>query len=191
MLSNFRTQFETLLTQKIEASKKWSAPNVNVTVHKLFDYVQYFNSLECDEIFLDGRTTDNVPMIAELRDMIIPNSVRLVAGDRRYDDMLARERVPEGWVEFNYGEWMNTLTIFRGYFKKDLTSNMIYVSDMKVDKCVSDISEVVAVNNMAKFDGVGYIPIWLKDPYPALFNSAVQQTTIFNLLDYYIADLKF
>lgn len=175
---------------KVEAAKKWRATGIRTNLERIFKYIAFFNSLDEDVVFVEGRTINDIPIIAEFKDFIIPNSVRLVAGDRRYPDMLERDLKPEEF-EFSYGEWMVLLTQFRGYFKKDLSSDMVMLSDLKLNKSVTDITDVVPVNGKVKYEGVPFIPIWLKDLYTPMFNSTAANLTIDLLFEYYVADMKF
>lgn len=175
---------------KVEAAKKWKASGIRTNLERIFDYIAFFNSLDEDVIFVEGRTINDIPIVSELKDFIIPNSVRLVAGDRRYPDMLQRETKPEGFT-FSYGEWMVLLTQFRGYFKKDLSTDMVMLSELRLNKSVTDITDIVPVNGNVKYEGVPFIPLWLKDLYTPMFNSTAANLNVDLLLEYYVGDMKF
>lgn len=194
--------FLTDLTNKVEVSKKWRATGIRKCVTHIMNYISFFNSLEEDVIFVDGRTIDQIQIPSEFKDFIIPNSVRLVAGDRRYPNIVLRDSDPTGTVifesendsitfKYNYLEWMNLITQFRGFFKKDLSSDMISLSELRLNKSISDISDIVVVNNEVKYEGVDFIPLRIVEPYELIFSSNAQKTSVAEMLEYYVANWKF
>jgi hypothetical protein len=100
----------------------------------IFKNIDYINTVrELDKRLYDMRELDEIEIIVEFKDFILPKSVKIDASDLDAVELLTPvESVPNG---INYADFLNAMAEFRGWFRSDLKQNMIKISDLK--KCVS------------------------------------------------------
>jgi hypothetical protein len=133
--------------------------DVKNLVHTIFCYIHYFNSLAEDTRMIDSREISEWPILNEFKDFIMPNSVRYESGNRQFADVLVRNTEPIEGFKPNYTNYLDTLSRFRGIFKKDASDNRVMLDSLRVDRSFEEIRSIAG--NAVKLNKVHYI----NDPF--------------------------
>lgn len=180
-------RFAKKLEARAYAQKKVSKPDW-ICLGKIIDFINYVNSLDegCYQVF-EGRLIDDILIPKEFADFIIPKSVRLIPGDRKFTDLLVRGNVKECPV--TYDQLMNAYDTFRGNFKRDSFVDMITIGSLRVDKSLNEVISNICLDDVCHVDGLG-IPIEVKADINVIekryFNQSLE-----DVVDDYLHNLKF
>lgn len=152
------------------AQKKTSRKSNEVedVVRKIFGYIKYFNGQPENTTMISGHELSNWPILNEFKDFIMPNTVRYEAGNRLFNDVLVHSELikddPEN-PKFSYSEYVNLLSEFRNFFKKDATDGKVMLDTLRVDKSFEDVRAVGARYGeevLCHYVGDAFIPVPLK-----------------------------
>lgn len=158
-------------------------------LHTIFSHVIYFNSLAEDTMTVGDRPIESWVILNEFKDFILPNSIRFENGNRLFNDLLNRPVLPASFKP-DYNSYNDALKQFRNWYKKDANDNVTRLSDLRVNKSLSDIWSIVASQTgKVRYIDNSFVPIILsnfnvgqKDSY---FTNEVNE-----ILEDYIKDIK-
>jgi hypothetical protein len=161
-------RFLKMYASRAAAQKKISRKpeEVEKVVRRIFDYIKYINGLPEDTtIVLDHQLSD-WPILNEFRDFIMPNTVRYEAGNRLFSDVLIHSEPYGGDVsQLSYSEYVDLLSEFRNFFKKDASDGKVMLDTLRVDKSFEDVRAVGACcwhKMYCHYNGDAFIPVPLK-----------------------------
>lgn len=143
------------LSLRIENQKKISVSSKDIeeVVEKMYSVIRYFNSLDEYTILLFGGVDiKEVKVLKEFSDFIVPAAVRFDPTDLRSKNLAVKENFNSCPV--TYLEYVNLCDKFRSFFKKDASTDMVSLADLKrsvtltsvIDKASSNIEGVFKVN---------------------------------------------
>jgi hypothetical protein len=156
-------KFEVLvqkLNERAEAQKRVSKYD-RTSLEIICNFINYVNSLDEDTLRVFDRDFDDIVIPTELKDLVLPKSVRLIPGDRRTEDILLRPEINSKPCA-SYAEYMNAVDQFRGYFKKDSKSDMVTLSSLRVDVSLVEVLDRICSDDKAKVTNQGVYPITVK-----------------------------
>lgn len=189
------------LAMKVKANAKIrvNESEVEKVVDRLFDYVDYFNSLPEYTYFVFDRHINDIQLLDELKPFIIPDSVRLHPTDIRTKDLLVRSSLSEKAEKeaYSYVDLVNLMSNFRRFFKSDINDRMFSLGSQRVPKSLADVEAIMACklngNLTINYQDTAFIPVELiaavgKDLYREdYFNCS----DIKILLSDYFANMRF
>lgn len=234
-------QLAMMLKEKLKAQKKISKINPDLCFDRLSYYLTYFNSLEEDTFIVFGHPISDIKIPSELKDFILPNSVRYDSGDRRCIDLLIRpafapfyhkyewketviengktvevDRVKEVKYtldDLNYNDWINLISMVRGAMKRSADEDMVSLDSLRINKSFEEVRPIASYHNgmidkdakyktdthyfstLQKFSvnytGNPFVPVPLKNVGYNMFNTSYFNSVDSEVLDDFIAILKF
>lgn len=182
---------EDLIARIDEVAEKQMSINRKMHVkgitQTIFHHIMYFNSLEEDTMNIDNRPIESWIVLNEFKDFVLPNSIRFENGNRLFEDLLSRassDFIP------NYNDYHDALKEFRNWYKKDANDNIVKLSDLRVNKSLSEVWPIIAdANGKVRYLDNSFVPIIInqlnvgqKDYY---YNNDISI-----ILDDYIKDIK-
>lgn len=156
-------KFEVLvqkLNERAEAQKRVSKYDMT-SLNVICNFINYVNSLDEDTLRVFDRDFDDIVIPTELKDLVLPKSVRVIPGDRRTEDVLLRPETKSA-VCTSYAEYINAVDQFRGYFKRDSKSDMTTLSSLRVDVSLVEILDRICLDDRARVTNQGTYPIAVK-----------------------------
>lgn len=156
------------MVDKVDAQKKVKVDvkEIRSTLSNLYDVIKYFNSIdEYTTLVFGGVDIHDVKILKEFSDFIVPAAVRFDPTDLRSKNLAKREGVVS--APFSYVDYVNLCDTFRGYFKKDASTDTVSLSDLKksqnltsvIDKASNQRNDSYVVNYGTQV----YYPIRLDD----------------------------
>lgn len=183
------------LVKKAMAQKKINIKEEDVKrlMCDLLKVVNYFNSIdEYTTMIFDGTLVADVKVMKEISDFIVPSAVKFDTTDLRAKDLALNEGIDK--APMSYGDYINLCDEIRGIFKKDATTDMVSLSELK--KSVSLVSVIDRVSNqVGKEQKVNYgtqiyYPLRL-DPITFLYEDRHFNALETDLLNDYMANFRF
>jgi hypothetical protein len=171
--------------------------NCSETVRDIFKYISYFNSMEEDQMLIDGRPISEWKILNEFVSFIYPNSIRYESGNRFYSDLLVREKTN---FKPKYVEYHNLITRFRGFYKKDALSDVVPLQSLKVDKSFEEVRAYASVLSTADGDDKKDLVRYVDKPFIPIpikgFINLVDKDIYFNsdkdtVIEDFIVDIYF
>lgn len=159
---------------------------------KIFSYIIMFNGLAEDTTILNNHPLTDWPILNEFKDFICPNSIRWKAGDKSFVDVLSRNFELENHSltdslkrnDIDYNDYLNALSEFRSFFKKDATNDFVSLASLRVDKSIADVSDFIVLSDgRCHYLGEPYLPILKVTLDDEMITSLVQNW-------YFNADIK-
>lgn len=190
---------EEKFTERALACKRIRVDETNVksTVAKIMKAINYFNSLkEHDAVaFETSMPLNQIKVLNEFSCLVKPASVRLDPNDRRTNNLLTLEN---SVMPFGYNEYLDACITWRGYFKKDISDNIITLDTLRIHKSLMDTLSNVALPSegepavyKVRYDGSPFIPIYLNDLALGLFRKDYFNASDDDVIDDYFATLTF
>lgn len=178
-----------------DANGKISSPSaVEEVITKILQVIDTINAKEERLAMIMDRPLENVVIINEFRDFIMPDSVRQDVSDMRTNDLLER-RVPDVKLEISYNEWLDLQSTFRSWFKKDMQSETSNLGQLRVRKSLVDILPCCRIKNNDNPDAYDvrawdepFIPVDLNPGVRVLLRSDWFNTSADFILDDYISE---
>lgn len=179
--------------KKIRIGKK--VEEFDAVVSAIVYFIRYFNSLPIDTAMVWDRPLSEIPILDEFKDLVMPNSVRYDSGDRRHSDLLVRDNYNDGKPFGDYNRYMNILSTFRNFYKKDASESITYLSALRVDKSLEEVrvkgSCMMGPDSpKVNYSSAPYIPIPLKCMY-VLFENNYYNATDVEIVKDWIANIQF
>jgi hypothetical protein len=152
-----------LIVARVKSSKKTGAKDESVDlvlskIEKVFDAIN--NAGEFDEVIsFNGVniTIDDIDVPTELKSLIMPKSVRVIAGDRRSVDVRVRDKVSK--LTISYDEYLNAILSLRAFFKREGLGEVTKVGDIRKDVALFDVIFICAAGEACHDEGTVYWPI--------------------------------
>lgn len=176
-----------------DAKTKVDAPlTVREVITKILQVIDTINAKEERLAIVMDRPLENVIIINEFKDFIMPDSVRQDVSDMRTNDLLER-KVPDTKLEISYNEWLDLQSTFRSWFKKDMQSEISNLSQLRVRKSLVDILPCCRIKSNDNPDAYDvrawdepFIPVDLNPGVRVLLRSDWFNTSADYVLDDYI-----
>jgi hypothetical protein len=132
----------------------------------MYEFISYFNSLdEYDNSVFNNIPLQDVKVLNEFADFITPSAVRFDTADLRSKNLVITEIVKD--AHYDYGEYINLCDIIRGLFKKDATSDVSSLADLKKSQSLTSVidraSNMIDGTHLVNYGTQMYYPIRLKD----------------------------
>jgi len=169
---------------------------IDQTLNKIWDYINYFNSLpEFTETIFEGRKLEDIEVANEWKDFIFPESVRLDPTDLKTENLRVVVNGSGEPSEFNYNDWLNLQLTFRSWFKLDLSQTTTNLAVCRAPKAMMDILPIASFNKGKGFNDVRsiddpFIPIPLKKEVAVLFRNDYLNTTSEQVVSDWIAKFR-
>lgn len=166
---------------------------LNATVGNLFNFIDYVNgSGEFDRLFREVEN-DVVEIPKEFSAFIMPFEVKWSSVEFRSKDLLIHATNSANPYS-SYLDFLNDCDLFRSYFKKDVSSDMVKVIDVHKSVNLTDVidraSSVIAGNNLCHDNSSAYVPIPI-DLVSKLFKDTYFNSTVDDMVDRYLSTLNF
>lgn len=135
-------------------------------VSNLFDYIMLFNSdvTVNSNTILGGKSWNEIPVLNEIKDFIIPNSVRYDPSDRAWTDLLLN-RIAEKEIDvksLSYQGYIESMILFRSLFKMTISEDFCYLSDIKKDLSLADVIAKSVRDEKCIYNSTPFIPLYIK-----------------------------
>lgn len=156
-----------VFSQRAKAQKrisKWGKDEENLIL-EIFNYIWYFNSLDENISDILNHHISEWPILNEFKDFIMPNSVRYESGNKAFNDVLIHQKVHVDESRLSFNRYLDLLSIFRGFFKKDANSDYVGLDTLRVDKSFEDVRVIGSCcwrDLHCRYVAQPYIPIPLK-----------------------------
>lgn len=152
-----------LIVDRVKSSKKTGAKDESVQnvldkIEKVFDAIN--DAGEFDEVIsFNGVniTIDEIEVPTELKTLIMPKSVRVIAGDRRSVDVRVRGKVAK--LTISYDEYLNAILSLRAFFKREGLGEVTKISDIRKDVALFDVIFICSAGEACHDEGTIYWPI--------------------------------
>lgn len=168
-------------------------------INTILKYIDYFNSLGEFETRVLDRNLDEIIILNEFKDLIIPRSVRYNPSDLRTKDLLKRSGKPNGYSKLNYSEFIFAQINFRRLFKKDISSNITTLASIKVNKSLTEVmpyvGKVTTSNGgikefVVKYDSAPFIPLFINGSVLDVFEENYWNASIKDAIRNYVLGLN-
>lgn len=154
-----KPQFESMIA-RVNALKKTKVEEKEIRriMTGVFNAIDQFNVLlsEYNKRFWDYDLSE-IPVLNEFKDFVLPASVKVNAADVQCKDLIDREQTYLTYpmekkqnlldviqVINSLSSYLDLLAEFRGIFRSDSTSNITYLSELKKNVSLSEISSKCA-----------------------------------------------
>lgn len=152
-----------LIVDRVKSSKKTGAKDESVQnvldkIEKVFDAIN--DAGEFDEVIsFNGVniTIDEIEVPTELKTLIMPKSVRVIAGDRRSVDVRVRGKVTK--LTISYDEYLNAILSLRAFFKREGLGEVTKIGDIRKDVALFDVIFICSAGEACHDEGTIYWPI--------------------------------
>lgn len=159
-----------MISSKFNAARKISR-NIEDDVLVIENYIQAINSVGEFEVLLNGYPFDEIQIPNEFKEFVAPRSVRMIAGDLRFEDLLSRPTAPKKVP--SYAEFKNAVMAVRSAYKADPNDNMTPLNEIRKDMCLADVIKISNIQTRGCFDeGLSYFPIQLSERVSALIGAS-------------------
>jgi hypothetical protein len=154
-----------LIVDRAKSSKKTGAKEESVerVLSKIEMVLDAINSAgEFDEVLsFNGVniTINDIDIPSELKSLIMPKSVRVVAGDRRSVDVRVREKAVK--LALSYNDYIDAILSLRAFFKREGLGETTKVGDIRKDVALFDVIFTSSVGEACHDEGTVYWPIEL------------------------------
>lgn len=126
--------------------EKDGTPKVFNAIDVIIKMIEFLNSFSSDEESLpDGTRIDDFQIPVEFKDFILPKSVRFVAGNKTFTDLLDRQVELENVKSFancwtsKLLEYNMAVAELRSITKESEVDRLVTVGSVRVDKSLSDV----------------------------------------------------
>ena len=151
---------------RVKATHKVSNQDKEVKedVECIADAIRRFNALRENAYEVDGVLLEKIPILDEFKDFLLPNSVRYDSSYRAFPDLLKRNNDLESGdtYKFNLNEYVNACDRLRTNCKSDMKSRVSMLSDIRVNKSLSDVFPYIVHDGFVRMPEHGFVPIALK-----------------------------
>lgn len=161
---------------------------------KIFNYIKYFNTLDQDSTLVfpdDPKTLDRIPILKEFSEFILPSSVKLIAGNRRMEELLVYWDSSKVDKSLSYSDYLNVIDTFRGYFKKDASNDIVTLDSLKKELSLSDVLSRLQLDDSVNYDSDPFIPIKLNQDVRILIGTKFMQDSAEKMIEDYCAKIRF
>lgn len=178
-----------LVQKKINVSEE----DLIQTVSDMYSAIRYFNSFdEYTSLIFGGTDIKEVKVLNEFKDFIVPAAVRFDPTDLRSKNLAIKESVNS--APMSYLEYVNLCDKFRSYFKKDASTDMASLADLKksvtltsvIDKASNQIDGGFKVNYGTQV----YYPLRLED-ITVLYEERHFNASESDLMSDYLSNFRF
>lgn len=192
---------EARLKQMVERIKALSKVHIEESdvkdiLAKIFNVIDYFNSLDEYSLRAFDRELKDVIIIDEFKDFITPASVKLDSSNIFCEELLERESVTDPGL--TYGEYLDVLLTFRSWFKDDLSSKVTDLSALKKIVSWSEVASKVSFafkdssDKKAKAEyfmrstGVPYVPLEMNNIMARCYRASYYNSSVDEGLEDYL-----
>lgn len=182
-------------TNDVEARAKAQKKVTNVNnlvkdIEDILKFIDYINSLdELDLVIWDNRQLDDIPVLNEFKDFILPSAVRYDALNRRTKDLLERDNSENANPISSYADYINICDRFRSVFKKDGYSDVSMIGSLRKSVNLTDVIARASIDSRVAAQGRPFIPVPLVNV--GLFEDRYFNETASGIIKDYIADMRF
>lgn len=188
-----RETIESAIVARVEATKRVNKSEdfIKPLVKRLLDKIEILNTLPEHSSMCWGKPLNEIMIIEELKDLILPQSVRLDPTDLKTNDLLIKGKSKVGANVADYVEFLNDQLSFRSLFKKDLSSGTTTLANLFVHKSLFDVLPIAyfdkkGVENKVRSLDDPFIPVQLKSEISCLFREDyLNSTAEFVINDYF------
>lgn len=189
----------TKMCERVKSFAKVSVPKdekgdyVERTLISILDYIDYFNALGEYAVQVFDIPLEEIPILNEFKDFVLPKSVKINAADLDCVEMLIQPdiKVKKG---MNYADYLNKLMDFRSLFKEDISNNVVKLSDLRKAVSWSEIRDVACYQfesdeGKVFFAHEGdnpFVPIQLTPTMAGTMKSRYFNITLNEMLDDYL-----
>lgn len=166
----------------------------------ILKYIEYFNSIGEFETRVLDRNLDEIVILNEFKDLIIPRSVRYNPSDLRTKDLIKRVNKPNGYSKLNYSEFILAQVNFRRLFKKDINSNVTTLATIKVNKSLNEVMPYVCKLSsssnggvkeyLVRYDSAPFIPLFINGSVLDVFEENYWNASIKDTIRNYVLGLN-
>lgn len=128
-------------------------------VSNLINYMKYFNSKK-DTFTLFNKSLDDIPVLNELKDLIMPLSVRVIPSDLMWADLLRKGNLDEVDANFcpTYMHYIETITKFRALFKLGADTDVSSLASLRKNISLVDALPYAIVDGKCDYKDKPFIP---------------------------------
>lgn len=196
----FEDVMRELISERAYACKKIKLDQqkqIEPVVDKIVKYLKYFNTIgEFDTKIFDLREFSEVNIPNEFKDFITPKCVKYVPGSRQSYDLLVRDDIDPEAELLSLPDWIDTYIEWRGFFKKDGTSDLTTLATLKVERSFNDVlPESYFVdddgNSFLRYENTPYVPIRLEPAAASLFRADYFNSDVTTIVRDYLTAVTF
>lgn len=186
-----RDTIESAIVERVEATRRVNRSRdfIQTLIKRILDKIDIMNGLPEHSSMCWGKPLNEIVILDEFKDLILPQSVRLDPTDLKTNDLLIKGKARPSDNVSDYVEFLNDQLAFRSLFKKDLSSGTTTFANLFVHKSLFDTLPIACFikdgsdNEVRSLDDP-FIPVPLKVEVSCLFREDYLNSTI----DYVIND---
>lgn len=127
---------------KVGANKNSNAQQqIEDVVGIIINSIEYFNSLPADIVTLDGIKIEEIYVIDEFKDLVMPASVKVDPLDFNCQELLVR---PQSDYVFSREEFINAQLTFRMWFNTNMKDDVSTLDQLRKKVSFSDVVDRAA-----------------------------------------------
>lgn len=171
---------------------------IKFILEKIFEMIDEINSTPEFTTILWNKPISEIMVPKEFESFILPESVRLDPSDLRTNNLLEQLGSISSNDINSYMRWIDYCLIFRSFFKKDCSENMVSLSSLRVPKSFADVLPIATFSNSKNDDNQNaenslrsldepFIPIRLKHEIRDLFRSDYFNSNVYQQVSDFMA----
>lgn len=154
------------VTSKDDEGKEVKVLNVNFNnpyyvIPRYFKYLSYFNTVTENQTRILDESFDNILILNEFKDFVIPRTVRYIPSLYWSADLLKRTGVNGNGLDID--EFIKLSNHIRRWFKKDARSEVTSLSALKVNASLADVLANVAYKGRVSYNDKAFVPLEIYD----------------------------
>lgn len=165
------------MAKRADSLKKVRVPysDIKETIDGILSYIDAYNQLSKYDTRVLGRDFKDVIVLEEFKDFLEPASVQIDPADLECEELLLKgdDDAESAFLDKSYNEYLDLCSKFRGYFKKDISTETVTLDVMRKFVSWSEVSQIAAYEVMYDDESTGlvvryndgkpYIPLHISD----------------------------
>lgn len=160
------------LVRLLKTSKvRYDDKEIKSAVKTVSQAIELFNSLDEFTTKLWDRDLEDIPVLGELKDFVIPESVRVYPNDLRCENLIVKSKRKETSVKFM--DYINAISKIRSLHRLGSNDNVVSLKSLKQPKSLSEVIDkaclVEGEELYVNYSGTDFVPIELNNNVLELF----------------------
>lgn len=185
-ISKVKSNLKIRIPEKVIDHDK-SISEVDEKVEKIFEYINFFNSLPEDTTIIDCHPIEDWKILNEFKDFIIPNSIRYESGNRTYVDLLCRSSSD---LKPSFNDYSDLISRFRNFFKKDANDQFVTLASLRINRSFEEVRQLLSISGRVRYMDNPYIPIEVNNEIVCLFSDYYFNSDVEQIVQHYVANLQ-
>lgn len=153
------------------AKVRYDEKEIKGAVKTVSQAIELFNSLDEFTTKLWDRDLEDIPVLGELKDFVVPESVRVYPNDLRCENLIVKSNRKEASVKFM--DYINAISKIRSLHRLGSNDNVVSLKSLKQPKSLSEVIDKACLVEgdelYVNYSGTDFVPIELNNNVLELF----------------------